>query len=277
MNINFTLLRFGFLTFGFIDLLDIMLVSYIFYKLYLIMRRTRAIQMFLGLVLIFAASFVTQTLNMQEMSWIFRNLSTVWLVAFIILFQPELRRVLTIMGQNRVVRLFTKGQTNRMMEEIVKTAVELAQRNYGALIVIARDTGLKTIVETGIRMQSIVTSQLLVSIFNPKSPLHDGAVVIQNDILEAAKCILPLSRTDHPLGTRHRAALGISEESDALVVVVSEESGTISIVENGEMVRGLDADGLSEHLSRSLNAVKQQNPPAAGIPSDEKNSKRMKK
>jgi diadenylate cyclase len=277
MNINFTLFRIGFLTFGLIDLLDIVLVSYIFYKLYLIMRRTRAVQMFLGLVLIFAASFVTQTLNMQEMSWIFKNLSTVWLVAFIILFQPELRRVLTIMGQNRVVRLFTKGQTSRMMEEIVKTAVELAQRNYGGLIVIARDTGLKTIVETGIRMQSIVSSQLLVSIFNPKSPLHDGAVVIQNDILEAAKCILPLSRTDHPLGTRHRAALGISEESDALVVVVSEESGAISVVENGDMIRGLDRDGLTEHLSRSLNAVRQKSSGMTEYTPEPKTSKRMKK
>jgi diadenylate cyclase len=277
MNVNFTLFRIGFLTFGLIDLLDILLVSYIFYKLYLITRRTRAVQMFLGLVLIFAVSFATQTLNMQEMSWIFKNLSTVWLVAFIILFQPELRRVLTIMGQNRVVRLFTKGQTSRMVEEIVKATVELAQRNHGGLIVIARDTGLKTIVETGIRMQSIVSSQLLVSIFNPKSPLHDGAVVIQNDILEAAKCILPLSRTDHPLGTRHRAALGISEESDALVVVVSEESGAISVVENGDMVRGLDREGLIENLSRGLNTAKQKSAAAAESPSEPKPSKRIKK
>jgi len=255
MNVNFTLLRIGFLTFGLIDLLDILLVSFIFYKLYLIMRRTRAVQMFLGLVLIFAASFISQTLNMQEMSWIFRNLSTVWLVAFIILFQPELRRVLTIMGQNRIVQLFTKGQTSRVLEEIVKAADELSRKGYGGLIVIVRDTGLKTIVETGIRIQALVSSSLLVSIFYPKSPLHDGAVIIQNDILEAAKCILPLSRSmrsDHPWGTRHRAALGMSEESDALVVVISEENGIISLVENGEMVRELDSQKLLDRLSSGL-------------------------
>lgn len=255
MNINFTLFRVGFLSFGFIDLFDIFLVSYIFYQLYLIMRRTRAVQMFLGLLLIFVISFFAQTLNMQEMSWIFKNLSTVWLVAFIILFQPELRRVLTIMGQNRIVRLFTKGQTSRVMEEIVKGTAELSQKGYGGLIVIVRDTGLKTIVETGIRVQAVVSSSLLVSIFNPKSPLHDGAVIIQNDILDAAKCILPLSRTarnDHPWGTRHRAALGMSEESDALVIVVSEESGAISLAENGEMTRGLDREQLLKMLSQSL-------------------------
>ncbi len=261
MNVNFTLFRIGFLTFGFIDFLDIVLVSYIFYQLYLIMRRTRAIQMFLGLVLIFVVSFVAQTLNMQEMSWIFKNLSTVWLVAFIILFQPELRRVLTIMGQNRIVRLFTKGQTSRVLEEVVKSVLELSQKGYGGLIVISRDTGLKTIVETGIRIQAIVSSSLLVSIFYPKSPLHDGAVIIQNDIIEAAKCILPLSRTarnDHPWGTRHRAALGISEESDAIVVVVSEENGTISLVENGDMIQGLDRDRLLHLLERSLDYSKKK-------------------
>jgi diadenylate cyclase len=261
MNINFTLFRIGFLMFGFIDLLDIILVSYIFYKLYLIMRRTRAVQMFFGLILIFVVSFFSQTLNMQEMSWIFKNLSTVWLVAFIILFQPELRRVLTMMGQNRFIRLFTKGQTSHVIEEIAKCAVELSQKGYGGLIVIVRDTGLKTIVETGIKMQAIVSSSLLVSIFNPKSPLHDGAVVIQNDIIEAAKCILPLSRSarsDHPWGTRHRAAVGMSEESDALVVVVSEENGTISVVENGEMKQKLDYDTLMNILTRSLDYTKKK-------------------
>lgn len=261
MNINFTLVRIGFLSFGFIDLLDIVLVTYIFYKLYLIMRRTRAVQMFLGLVLIFVVSFAAQTLNMQEMSWIFKNLSTVWLVAFIILFQPELRRVLTIMGQNRIVRLFTKGQTSRVIEEIVKGTSELSQKGYGGLIVIVRDTGLKTIVETGIKIQALVSSSLIVSIFNPKSPLHDGAIVIQNDILDAAKCILPLSRAvrnDHPWGTRHRAALGMSEESDALVVVVSEENGAISVVENGEMIQGVDQDRLLQILSRSFDYGKKK-------------------
>ena len=252
---NVTLFRIGFMPIGIIDLLDILLVSYIIYKLYLIVRRTRAVQMFIGLVLIFIVSFLAQAFQMQEMTWIFRNLRTVWLLAFVILFQPELRRVLTLMGQSRIIRFFTKEQTSVVVEEIVNASVELARRGYGGLIVLVRDTGVKTIIETGIRIQSIVTSSLIISIFNPRSPLHDGAIVIQNDIIEAAKCILPLSRNpilEHRWGTRHRAAIGMSEESDALMIVVSEETGTISLVENGEMVRGLDKESLHDALKKVL-------------------------
>jgi diadenylate cyclase len=255
MNINITLFRIGFLPVGIIDVLDILLVSYILYKLYVIMHRTRAVQMFIGLVLIFIVSFLAQALNMQEMTWIFRNLSTVWLVAFVILFQPELRRLLTLMGQSRLIRFFTKEQTSVVIEEIARGTVELSRRGYGGLIVLVRDTGLKTIVETGVQIQSLVTSSLIVSIFNPRSPLHDGAIVIQNDIIEAAMCILPLSRNprlEYKWGTRHRAAIGMSEESDALIIVVSEETGTISIVENGEMVRGMEYDSLLATLNRAL-------------------------
>ena len=255
MNLNITLFRIGFLPVGLIDVLDILLVSFILYRLYLIVHRTRAVQMFIGLVLIFFASFITQALGMQEMNWIFRNLRTVWLLAFVILFQPELRRVLTLMGQSRIFRFFTKEQVNVIAEEIVKGTVELSQRGYGGLIVLVRDTGMKTIIETGVPVQSIVSAPLMVSIFNPRSPLHDGAIVIQNDVIEAAKCILPLSRNpllEHRWGTRHRAAIGLSEESDALIIVVSEETGTISLVENGEMIRGLDFDSLHEALQQVL-------------------------
>jgi diadenylate cyclase len=252
---NIKLFQIGFVTVGVIDILDILLVTYIIFKLYMIMHRTRAVQMFIGLVLIFIVSFFAQAINMQEMSWIFHNLSTVWLVAFVILFQPELRRLLTIMGQSRLVRFFTKGQTSAVIEEIAKGAVELSRRGYGGLIVFTRDTGLRAIIETGIKIQAIVTSSLIVSIFNPRSPLHDGAIVIQNDIIEAAKCILPLSGNpvlEYRLGTRHRSAIGISEESDALVIVVSEENGTISVVENGEMVQGFNYQKLLNRLNAAL-------------------------
>ena len=255
MDINVTLFRIGFLPVGIIDVVDILLVSYILYKLYRIMYRTRAVQMFIGLVLIFVVSFFAQALNMQEMTWIFRNLSTVWLVAFVILFQPELRRVLTVMGQSRLIRFLTKEQASVVAEEVVRATVELSRRGYGGLIVLVRDTGVKAIIETGVKLQAIVSSSLIVSVFNPRSPLHDGAVVIQNDIVEAARCILPLTkdpRVEEHLGTRHRAALGMSEESDALVIVVSEETGTISIAENGEMVRGLDYDTLLQVLNAAL-------------------------
>lgn len=252
---NVKLFRIGFLPIGIIDVLDILLVTYIIYKLYLIVRRTRAVQMFIGLVFIIVVSFFAQAFRMQEMTWIFRNLRTVWLLAFVILFQPELRRVLTLIGQSRLIRFFTKEQTSVVVEEIVRGTVELSRRGYGGLIVIVRDTGVKTIIETGVQIQSMVTSSLIVSIFNPRSPLHDGAIVIQNDIIQAAKCILPLSRNpmlEYRFGTRHRAAIGMSEESDALVIVVSEETGTISIVENGEMVLGVYYDTLLETLNKAL-------------------------
>jgi diadenylate cyclase len=252
---NIRLFRIDFLPVGLIDILDILLVTFIIYKLYLIVRRTRAVQMAIGLVLIFLVSFLAQAFQMQEVTWIFRNLSTVWLVAFVILFQPELRRVLTLMGQSRIIRLLTKEQPSEAMSEIAKAAIELSRRGYGGLIVVVRDTGLKPIIETGVRIQSLVTSSLIVSIFNPRSPLHDGAIVIQNDIIAAAKCILPLSknpRLEHQWGTRHRAAIGLSEESDALVVVVSEESGAISIVENGEMAQGIDYDLLLQALAETM-------------------------
>jgi len=255
MNINVTLFRIGFLPVGIIDVLDILLVAYILYKLYTIMHRTRAVQMFIGLILIFVVSFFSQAFHMQEMTWIFGKLSTVWLVAFVILFQPELRRVLTLMGQSRLIRFFTKEQTSVVISEIVNGAIELSGRGYGGLIVLVRDTGVKSVIESGVQIQSMVTSSIIVSIFNPRSPLHDGAIIIQNDIIEAAKCILPLNRNpimEHRWGTRHRAALGMSEESDALIIVVSEETGAISIAENGEMISRIDHADLLDIITQKL-------------------------
>lgn len=255
MNLNIKLIQIGFLPVGLIDILDIILVSYVLYKLYFIMRRTRAVPMFIGIAIIFLVSFLAQAINMQETSWIFRNLRTVWLVAFVILFQPELRRLLTLMGQSRLIRAFIKEQPNLVVEEIVRAAFELSKRGFGGLIVIIRDTGLKAIIETGVQIQALVSSALLISIFNPRSPLHDGAVIIRNEFIEAAKCILPLTRhanVDRRLGTRHRAALGISEESDALIIVVSEESGQVSFVQNGEMQQGFDEKTLTQHLTRAM-------------------------
>jgi diadenylate cyclase len=257
----FTVFRMGFLSVSVMDVVDILAVAAIFYKLYLLMRRTRAVQMFVGLVLIFVVSFLAQSLNMQELSWIFRNLSTVWLVAFIVIFQPELRRILTIMGQNRFVRFIAKTQTNPVAEEVARASLELSRRGYGGLIVLVRDTGLRMIVETGVRLQALVNASLIVSVFNPRSPLHDGAVVIENDVIEAAKCILPLSR--HPRaeelwGTRHRAALGMSEESDALVIAISEETGAITVFENEEIDQVSDYESLIGRIARGSRPRKER-------------------
>lgn len=255
MGFDSVLIKIWFVEVRIIDIIDITLVTYFLYKLYFMMRRTRAVQMFIGLVLIIMVSFLAQAVHMQEMTFIFRNLRTVWLVGFVILFQPELRRLLTHVGQSRLFRFFTKGQTSVFVEEMIKGVMELSKRGYGGLIVLVRDTGLKSIIETGIVLQANVHASLIVSIFNPRSPLHDGAIIVQNQLIESAKCILPLTRTpqiDQSLGTRHRAAIGISEESDALVIVVSEETGTISVAENGEMVRGLDDDTLLQTLDTAF-------------------------
>jgi len=257
--VNFNIFHIGFLPVTFIDVMDVFLVAFVLFKLYFMMHKTRAVQMFLGLIIIFVISFIAQALNMQETSWIFRNLRTVWIIAFVILFQPELRRVLTIMGQSRLVRFFTKEQNSQVVDEIVDGAVELTRRGYGGLMVFVRDTGLRTIIESGIQLESMVSSSLIVSIFNPRSPLHDGAIIISNDVIKAAKCILPLTRNpaaEHRWGTRHRAALGIAEETDAVVVVISEETGKISIAENGEMRFDLTPEEVKTYLRQALRIEK---------------------
>jgi len=238
-----------------IDVFDIVLVSFIFYKLYQVMRGTRGIQMIAGLIVILLASFIVQGLNMSGMSWIIQNIQTVWVIAFVILFQPELRRLLMVVGQTRLGRAFVSMAQTPVLQQVAKAVEECSQRRYGALIVLTRKTGLKGIIESGVSIQAKVSDALLVSLFSPKSLLHDGAVIINHDTIEAAKCLLPLTQNPHigtKLGTRHRAALGISEESDAVVLVVSEETGEISVAEDGKLLTNLDYDRLCSYLLRTF-------------------------
>ncbi len=255
MSSQFVLFYIGFIKVTVFDLLDIFVVSVILYKLYLFIRGSRAAQMFVGLVLILIVSFLTRLFNMSAMTWIFDNLKTVWTIAFVIIFQPELRRMLIFIGQSRLIRYFVKVSSSKAFDEIVKAAIELSNRRYGGLIVVTRDMGIKAITETGIQIQAEVTSPLICSIFNPKSPLHDGALIIKNDVIEAAKCILPLSHDtniESHLGTRHRAAVGLAEESDAVVIIVSEETGKVSIAKEGRLILDLDKDGLRNVLYNSF-------------------------
>ncbi len=249
----FELFKIGFLDFTLLDLLDIIAVYYVFLKLYKIIKGTRAGQMFAGMLIIIFASFVVQILNMEGMSWLINSFASVWVIAFVILFQPELRRLLIQIGQSRVIRTLFKVEENRAINAVIDATIQLAERHYGGLIILQKDTGLKGIVETGIRLQAEVSAELLVSIFFPRTPLHDGAVIIGNDLILAAKCILPLTQNpeiEKSLGTRHRAALGITEESDAVAVVVSEETGRISLAYKGEFLhRNLDKEHLKEHLA----------------------------
>jgi diadenylate cyclase len=252
------LFKIGFLTVTFVDVVDVVLISFLFYQLYNIMKGTIAAQIFIGLLLIIAFSFVAQAINLKAMGWLLRTLTDIWVIAFIVLFQPELRRLLLIVGRNRVVRMFIRIDVGESLEEVVGAAAELSKKRHGMLTVIIRATAVRMFIETGQPIQAIVSKPLLLSIFNPRSPLHDGAIIIKDRVIEAARCTLPLSSItrigDVSLGMRHRAALGVSEQADVVVVVVSEETGTISIAENGVLTRGLSAQDLRRELRSRLSA-----------------------
>ena len=234
-----------------IDLLDIIIVAYLFYRLFLLIKGTRAIQMFIGLFLLIIVSFVAQWLNLNALNWIVSSLKTVWVIAFVILFQPELRKALTQLGQNRILGMFLKVESSGTVTEIVRACQLIVQKGLGAIIVIERDVGLKNYIETGTRLDAKVTDELILTIFTPPGPLHDGAVIIEKDRIIAAGCILPLSqnpRIGRALGTRHRAGLGLSEETDALVIIISEETGSISLAREGKLKRKLELNALRNEL-----------------------------
>ena len=232
-----TSFKIGFLTITIIDVIDIILVTWIFYKVYQYFKETRAGQMLIGLVILLISSFIFNSLDLVAMSWLLNQFQTVWVVAFVILFQPEIRRLLIYVGQTRFFQKIFRMGTSRSLESIVEASLQISAKKWGALIVIQRETGLRSYKEAGIQLKAEVSTPLLLSIFNPNSSMHDGAVILQNTLIEAAGCILPLTESQMvspEMGTRHRAALGITEESDALVVIVSEERGTISTAENGK-------------------------------------------
>jgi diadenylate cyclase len=254
------LFKIGFLSVSVIDVLDIALVSYIFYKIYEFLRGSIAARMMIGLLFIILVSIVAEIFSISGSTWIFANLKTVWVIAFVIIFQPQFRRLLLYLGQVPILRQIVQVSAKKIVDEVASAVAELSRKNFGALLVVLRDTGIRSIIETGIPLQAQMTKALILSIFNPRSPMHDGAVVIQNDIIIAAKCQLPLTdnpKLDPTLGMRHRAALGISEQSDALVLVVSEETGTISIAEGGVLTKGLTEEGLQNRLMEAFSPATQ--------------------
>ena len=238
-----------------IDILDIVIVTFLFFKLFQLIRGTRAAQMFLGLIIIIGASFIADWLRLDALNWIISSLKTVWVVAFVIIFQPELRRVLAQLGQSRVARYFVRPEHLAVLDEITRAARELSLRKIGALIVVAREASLRNYIETGTRISARVTYELLMTIFTPQTPLHDGACIVVREEIVAAGCILPLSENPMlpaALGMRHRAAAGLTEETDAVVVVVSEETGGISVAVRGNLRRKLDPESLREVLEEIL-------------------------
>jgi diadenylate cyclase len=238
-----------------IDILDIVIVTFVFYKLFQLIRGTKAAQMFLGLIIIIAASFIADWLRLDALNWIISSLKTVWVVAFVIVFQPELRRVLAQLGQSRVLRHFVRSEHLAVLDEVTRAAKELSLRRIGALIVIAREASLRNYIETGTRINAKVTRELIMTIFTPQTPLHDGACIVVREEIVAAGCILPLSENPMlpvDLGMRHRAAVGLTEETDAVVVVVSEETGGISVAVRGNLRRKLDVEALRQTLGEVL-------------------------
>ena len=250
------LFQIGFLTITLIDLIDLLLVSWLFFKVYIYFKGTRAGQMLAGLIFLMLSSFLFNAFGLSASSWLVNQFQTVWVVAFVILFQPELRRLLIYVGQTRFFQRIFRVGTSRTILSIVEASVQLQERDWGGLIVIQRETGLRSYKEQGTQLKAEVTAPLLVSIFNPTSPLHDGAVIIQNDIIDAAACILPLTESsmiDPEMGTRHRAALGITEETDAIVVLISEEKSRISVVEDGRIAHiSVDEIGLRKYLNARM-------------------------
>jgi diadenylate cyclase len=242
----------GFLSPDWKDALEIVLVAWLFYRILLLLAGTRAIQMLLGLFSLVGFYAVAHLLNLTLIEYLLERFFQFGVFAALIVFQPELRSALAHLGQNRITRIFSRMEANLVAEEVAEAAEELSRNKVGAIIAIEREIGLGEYADAGTPIQARVSAALLQNLFTPYSLLHDGAAVIRGDEIVAAGAILPLTQfpvADRTLGTRHRAALGLSEETDALVVVVSEETGTISVARRGQLERNVSAERLGDILA----------------------------
>jgi diadenylate cyclase len=242
------------------DIFDIALVTIIFYRLLLILKGTKAAKILLGLVVLLLISFGSSYFELYTMEWLIQSFLSQLVLGLIILFQPEIRKVLAQMGEARLFQSFTSAEDMRSIEEIVRAAASLANRHIGALIVIEREISLQEYIEIGVPVDSKVSKELLLSIFHPTSPIHDGAVIIKNNRIVAAGCFLPITLgTDisKALGTRHRAGIGVTEETDAVVVIVSEETGNISCAIGGSLQSHLNMATLRELLTEIFTKKKE--------------------
>jgi diadenylate cyclase len=237
-----------------VDLLDIAIVAVLVYEVLVLIKGTRAMQIALSGGVIIALYFISQWLGLETVNWLIRNMAVYGVFAIIVLLQTDIRRALAHFGQAPFFRYLTRQQAaDETIEEVVVAATMLAQQRTGAIFAIEREIGLRNYIESGIPLDAMLTYDLLVTIFNPGSPLHDGAVILQEGRVAAAACFLPLTvnpRLSRDLGTRHRAAIGLTEESDAAAVVVSEETGQIAIALDGNIERALTPDELRERLRR---------------------------
>ncbi len=240
--------------FGLQDLLDIAAVSVVLYWILLLIRGTRALQMVFGLVVLGGGYFLAQAAELSTFQWILENFLGSIVIVIVIIFQDEIRRALALVGSNPLTGS-NPGEQRHLIEELVKTAAALSSKRIGALIVIERNIGLKNYIEKGTPIEGTVSKDLLLSIFMPFSPIHDGAVIISGGRIAAAQCFLPLTvnpRLEKILGTRHRAALGLTEETDAVVIVLSEETGKVSTACEGKLYSRLETEELRRMLDRML-------------------------
>lgn len=254
---------------GWTDLVEILIVAFLLYRILLVIQRTRAMQIMLGVVLLAFAYGASRLLDLILIRTLLEAVFQYGAIAALVVFQPELRSALARLGRSRMIRVFQRLEGAKVAEEVVEAAVRLSRSRHGAIIAIEQDVGLDEYAETGSTVDARVSAEMLVTIFTPYSPLHDGAVLIFGDQIRTAGAILPLTQssvTDRSLGTRHRAAMGLSEETDAVVVVVSEETAQISVALGGRLERDVDVDRLREILLGSLPQHDSQLVPAAAQP-----------
>ena len=248
-------------TIRFLDLIDILVVAYVLYYMYNMIKDTKAAALLKGLIVLLLCTLISNWLNFHVINWLLQKSMTVVLVALPVVFQPELRRALEQIGRGK---LFKKSTLERIeLEELLNgltTAVTTMSRHkIGALIVIEQETGLTDYIETGIKIEGLLSNELLINIFIPNTPLHDGAVIVKGDKIMAAGCLLPLTEDRNlskELGTRHRAGIGLSEQTDAFIIIVSEETGTISLAHEGKLQRYLNAENLKNILRPSMYDVR---------------------
>ncbi|WP_099321047.1 diadenylate cyclase CdaA [Anaerococcus sp. Marseille-P3625] len=238
------------------DIIDIAIISFAVYKLFSLLRNTRAEQVLNGLIIVLLFASLADILNLNTVGWVMNQFLTVALVFIIVVFQPELRSALERIGRGKSILTGERAKrSEKTINELVNAASSLSRQKIGALVVLQREVGLNDIVESGTELHADVSSELLINIFIPNTPLHDGAVIINDNQIIAAACYLPLSNSNtisKELGTRHRAAVGISERSDSIVLVVSEETGNISVIEAGRIDRYFDSESLSLRLKKDL-------------------------
>ncbi len=245
------LFHISFLKFTLADLIDVALVAYLFYRVLILMKGTRSAQIVLGGFLLFSISFLAFWFRLEGLKWLITNIATVGILVLVIVFQPELRNALAQIGHNKLFRMFFRYEKSKILDELIKAAIRLSQLRYGGLLVIEREIGLKNFIETGKPINAEVSADLLVTIFTPYTPLHDGAAIIQGDYVVAVACTLPLTqnpRYTKLFGMRHKAAIGVTEESDAIAIAISEETGKITIAFKGVLHEKIDKSALKETL-----------------------------